>query len=113
MHQIELDSATKDNLKDLNLPDFLTVSYFVIDELYKQIEYLASRPGPVPTFSDSEVICLNLVGQMVCDSEKAWHRMVKKNYLRLFPKLLERSRYHRRCKDLQQITEIIRQFFWL
>jgi len=111
MHQIELDSATKDNLKDLNLPDFLTVSYFVIDELYKQIEYLASRPGPVPTFSDSEVICLNLVGQMVCDSEKAWHRMVKKNYLGLFPKLLERSRYHRRCKDLQQITEIIRQLF--
>lgn len=111
MNQIELDSATKDNLKDLNLPDFLTVSYFVIDELYKQIEYLASRPGPVPTFSDSEVICLNLVGQMVCDSEKAWHRMVKKNYLRLFPKLLERSRYHRRCKDLQQITEIIRQLF--
>jgi hypothetical protein len=111
MHQIELDPATKDKLKDLNLSDFLTVSFFVVDEVYRQIKHLASRPGPVPVFADSEVICLNLVGQMVCDSEKAWHKMVKKNYLSLFPKLLERSRYHRRCKDLQQMTESVRQMF--
>lgn len=36
----------------------------------------------------------------------AWIR--QKNYNHLFPKLLERSPYHRRCKDLQQITELMR-----
>lgn len=108
MSRIEIDSVFKDNLKELDLSDFLTVSFFVIDEIYNQVKYLVRRSGPNATFSDSEVICLNLVGHMVCDSEKAWYKMVKKNYLPLFPKLLERSRYHRRCKDLQQLTEVIR-----
>lgn len=108
MNRVELDPATKDKLKDLDLGDFLTVSFFIIDEIYQSIKHLAARSGPTPYFSDSEVICLNLVGQMVTDSENSWFKMVKKNYLKLFPKLLERSRYHRRCKDLQQITEVIR-----
>lgn len=108
MNRVELDPATKDKLKDLDLGDFLTVSFFIVDEIYQNIKHLVSRSGPMPYFSDSEVICLNLVGQMVTDSENSWFKMVKKNYLKLFPKLLERSRYHRRCKDLQQITEVIR-----
>jgi hypothetical protein len=108
MHQVQIDSVLKDNLKNLNLGDFLTVSFFIIDEIYQSVKHLVSRPGPEPRFSDSEVICLNLVGQMVCDSENGWYKLVKKNHLPLFPKLLERSRYHRRCKDLQQLTEVIR-----
>jgi hypothetical protein len=98
-------------LKELNLEDFLKLCYYVVDEVHKQVKESLPRSGPSPSFSDSEVICLNLVGQMLCDSEKAWHKLVKKNYLSLFPKLLERSRYHRRCKDLQQITELIRVHF--
>ncbi|SFF28504.1 hypothetical protein, partial [Thermoflexibacter ruber] len=90
MHQIAIDSVFKDNIKELNLSDFLTLTFFIIDEIYKEVGQLVERSGPKPTFSDSEVICLNLVGQMVCDSEKAWYKIVKKNYLALFPKLLER-----------------------
>lgn len=108
MHQVQIDSALKDNLKNLNQGDFLTVSFFIIDEIYQSIKHLVNRPGPEPVFSDSEIICLNLVGQMVSDSENGWYKLVKKNHLSLFPKLLERSRYHRRCKDLQQLTEVIR-----
>lgn len=108
MNRVEIDPATKDKLKDLDLGDFLTVSFFIVDEIYQNVKHLIDRSGPTPYFSDSEVICLNLVGQMVTDSENSWFKMVKKNYLKLFPKLLERSRYHRRCKDLQQITEVIR-----
>lgn len=100
--------ALKDNPKDLDLENFLTLTYCLVDELYQTLKYIVDRPGPNPLFSDSEVICLNLVGQMAFDSEKAWHGFVKKNYIHLFPKLLERSRYHRRCKDLQQITELMR-----
>lgn len=96
-------------LKDADLETFLTVCFFYLDEIYQPIAYLVGRPGPKPAFSDIEVITLNIVGQMFTDSEKAWHRFVKKNFLHLFPKLISRSRYHRRCKNLQQITEIIRQ----
>ncbi len=46
---------------------------------------------------------------MFTDSEKAWHRFVKKNYLPLFPELISCSRYHRRSKNLQQLTEVMRQ----
>ena len=69
MYQVQIDSALKDNLKNLNQGDFLKVSFFIIDEIYQSVKHLVSRPGPVPALSDSEIICLNLVGQMVCDSE--------------------------------------------
>jgi hypothetical protein len=101
--------SVKDSYKDLNLEDFITSVYYLVDNLYSQISYKVFRPGDKPSFSDSEIITLNLVGQMVHDSENGWYRFVKKNYLRLFPQLLERSRYHRRCKDSQQMTELIRK----
>lgn len=108
MHQESRFSVFKDTPEDLDLENFLTLTFYLVDELYQTLQYLVAGSGPTPFFSDSEVICLNLVGQMAFDSEKAWHGYVKKNYKHLFPKLLERSRYHRRCKDLQQITELIR-----
>lgn len=108
MHQVFIDPALKNTIKDLSLEDFLTFSYCILDEIYQFIKPSAKRRGSKPIFSDIEVICLNIVGQFFCDSEKAWHGFVKKNYLHLFPHLVERSRYHRRCKDLQKITELLR-----
>lgn len=90
MNQEKRLLAFKDNPKDLDLENFLTLTYYLVDELYQTLKHLVDRPGPSPLFSDSEVICLNLVGQMAFDSEKAWHGYVKKNYNHLFPKLLER-----------------------
>lgn len=97
------------NLKDADLETFLTVCFFYLDEIYQPIKFLVSRSGPKSEFSDIEVITLNVVGQLFTDSEKGWHRFVKKNYLHLFPKLISRSRYHRRSKNLQHLTEIMRQ----
>jgi hypothetical protein len=39
------------------------------------------------------------------DSELSFHRVVKKDYLNLFPDLISRSRYHRRRKDLMGIQQ--------
>jgi len=97
------------NLTESDLETFLTVCFYYLDEIYQPIKHIVSRPGPTPTFSDIEIITLNVVGQMFTDSEKAWHRFIKKNFLPLFPKLISRSRYHRRSKDLQQLTEVMRQ----
>ncbi len=104
---INLDD--KDTLKNLNLEDFLTVVYYMVDNLYNAIASYSNRPGIKPIFSDSEVLTLNLVGQMFGDSENGWYKYVKKNYIHLFPHLVERSRYHKRCKNLQQMTELLRQ----
>lgn len=104
---INLDD--KDTLKNLNLEDFLTVVYYMVDNLYNAIAGYSNRPGIKPIFSDSEVLTLNLVGQMFGDSENGWYKYVKKNYIHLFPHLVERSRYHKRCKNLQQMTELLRQ----
>jgi hypothetical protein len=54
----------KDNPKDLDLDNFLTLTYCLVDELYQTLKYLVDRPGLNPLFSDSEVICLNLVRQV-------------------------------------------------
>jgi len=95
-------------LKDCDLETIFLITYYYVDELYQQMSHLVSRPGPRPVFTDSEVISVNLVGQMMSDSEKAWHSYVSRNYSKLFPDLIERSRYHRRCKDLMQLTNLMR-----
>ena len=102
------EDSLKVNVKEDKLEDFFLIVYFYVDEIYQQLQHWVRRPGPKPDFSDSEVIALNLIGQMVSDSENAWHRFVRKNYLHLFPDLTSRSRYHRRCKNLQQLTELMR-----
>ena len=112
MHQSGISTSFKDSLKNTNLEDFLTYSFCIIDDIFQTIKHFVERPGPACKFYDSEVICLNLIGQMVTDSENSWHVFVQKNYLKMFPNLIERSgtppgRYHRRCKDLQQITELL------
>lgn len=68
----------------------MTLTYCIVNELYQTLKYLVNRSGPIPLFSDSEVICLNLVGQaerrpIAFDSEKAWHGYVKKIITISFP----------------------------
>lgn len=109
MYQTFSHPTLQDNLKDASFEDFLTVAFFLIDEMVSPLAWLVKRPGTKPEFADSEVICLHLVGQMFNSSQAAWHAFVKKNYLHLFPRLPERSRYHRRCKDLQHLVRVLQQ----
>jgi hypothetical protein len=89
------DTAPPENLEDL----FLSV-YFFIDELVKLAGGPPVRSGPKSRFSDSEALCVQVVGQFLALSEHQWHRFVAANCLHLFPSLLERSAFHKRCKDL-------------
>ena len=101
--------SLKINVKESDMDTFFTVVFYYVDEIYQKIKPYLERPGPEPAFTDSEVITINIVGQMCSDSENAWHSFVRKNFGYLFPLLIERSRYHRRCKCLQQATELLRQ----
>lgn len=104
-----MNESLKLTLEDANLEDIFTLIYFHVDEFYQQVAHLVTRNGPQPPFSDSEVITLTLVNQMVNDSETAFFKFVKRNYRPLFPQLLERSRYHRRSKSLFKLMNLIRQ----
>ncbi len=88
------------------------VVFVLIDNQYKRIVNNYSRlraSGPEPEFSDSEVIALALMAELATNnSENAWIPYVTKNYKYLFPKIIERSRYNRRVKDLTQIIDEIR-----
>lgn len=99
----------KDTLETQSLENLLTTVFFYVDEYYQQIQQWVERSGPKPSFSDSEVITLSLVNHMVTNSETAWYGFIKRNYVHLFPHLIERSRFHRRSKSLFKLTNLIRQ----
>ncbi|WP_020602555.1 hypothetical protein [Spirosoma spitsbergense] len=63
--------SLKDTLEEGSLEDMLTIVYYYVDEFYQKIGFLVERPGPQAVFSDSEVITLALVNQMVTNSETA------------------------------------------
>ncbi len=82
--------------------DLCTEAYVVIDDLYRA--YLApldQRPGPKAACTDSEVITLTVVAELVgLDEEVAFLAYVGRNHSALFPRLPERSRYNRRRRTL-------------
>jgi hypothetical protein len=101
--------SLKDTLEEGSLEDMLTIVYYYVDEFYQKVGFLVDRPGPQAVFSDSEVITMALVNQMVTNSETAWYDFIKRNYSHLFPQLIERSRFHRRSKGLFKLTNLMRQ----
>ena len=90
--------------------DLCTAVYVVVDELYQVVAApYDHRPGPCAEFSDSEVITLTLVAELVeLDEEKKFLGYVRRNHLALFPLLPERSRYNRRRRALTEVTNRIR-----
>jgi hypothetical protein len=91
--------------------DLCTYAYVTVDELF-QASVLPHdhRPGPRSTFSDSEVITLTLVAEIVgLDDEAVFLDYVARNHRALFPLLPDRSRYNRRRRALGQATNTIRR----
>ena len=66
-------------LKESNLETLWVVIYYYVDELYQQVKHLVKRPGSRPKLSDSEVLTICIVGQMMSNSESAWYRYVRKS----------------------------------
>ena len=74
------------------IPDFValcTVAYVVIDDLYRaHLAPLDRRPGPRGRCSDSEIIALTLVAELVgLDEEVAFLAYLRRNHPTLFPSL--------------------------
>ena len=68
------------------------------------------KPGPQPKFSDAEVISLSLLSEaMMFDSENYLFKCLQKERQGTFAHLIERSRYNRRRKQLNGLTEKVRR----
>ena len=108
MLKFQYDYITKNE----NLEDLFTIILAIVDDLYQSYapeEVKNRRNISEARCSDSEIITISIVGEMMgVDSETAWHSFVKKNYSHLFPHLCCRSRYHRRKKNLYLLTELLR-----
>ncbi len=90
--------------------DLCTHAYVIVDELYQVVAAPHDhRSGPAAELSDSEVITLTLVAELVeADKESRFLAYVRRNHLALFPKLPERSRFNRRRRALTEVTNRIR-----
>ena len=91
--------------------DLCTAAYVVIDDLYRA--HLAPRdrrPGPRGRCTDSEIITLSVVAELVGqDEEVAFLAYLRRNHRALFPHLPGRSRYNRRRRALREATNVLRR----
>lgn len=91
---------------------FLTGLYTIVDDWYQAegARLLASKPGAKPVFSDSEVLTLSLA-QHWCGytSEREWLRVVRQNFLPLFPRLVSQSEFNRRARNLCRLLNELRR----
>lgn len=91
--------------------DMCTALYCLVDDLYQPLaQQHDQRPGPRAACSDSEVITLTLLAEILgLDEEVAFLAHMQRHWCSLFPVLPERSRYNRRRRALQRVTGGIRQ----
>ena len=90
--------------------DLCTHVYVVTDEVYQRaVAPYDTRPGPRSGFSDSELLTVSIVAELVgLDAETRCLAYLRRNHPTLFPRLPERSRYNRRRRQLAEPTNRIR-----
>ncbi len=90
--------------------DLCTYVYVLVDERYRVVAApYDHRPGPRSAFTDSEVITLTLVAELLgLDEETAFLAYLGRHHRALFPLLPERSRYNRRRRCLTEVTNRLR-----
>jgi len=91
-----------------NTQTILTIIFCLIDDLVKS-QTRAPRPGVVPRFSDSELVAIVLYKELAgIESERQFLRLIRRDYLYLFPKLVGQSQFNRRTRALAWLIEKIR-----
>lgn len=93
-----------------NFLDLCTYVYVVTDEVYQRaVAPYDARPGPQAAFSDSELLTVSIVAELVgLDAETRCLAYLRRNHPTLFPLLPERSRYNRRRRGLAEVTNRVR-----
>jgi len=88
---------------DMPVDAFLTALYTIVDDWYQAYApaLLAGKAGDHPEFADSEVLTLALAQHWLgYQHERRFLRFIRRNYLPLFPRLLDQSQFNRRARSL-------------
>ena len=96
----------------LDAVTLLTTIFVLVDDWYQQqgIHFVPSRPGPAPTFSDSEVMTLLVaMDYFPYPGEQQFLGFIRANYESLFPNLLDQSQFNRRARRLEGLQEELRR----
>jgi hypothetical protein len=100
--------------EELSLEDLFFVVYYITNEFLSSIggqQALRASNNNNPKFTDSEIMTINIVGQLAGqNSQSAWFRYVRKNYMYLFPNISQRSQYVKRSFRLKSITCFLQQY---
>src|SRR5713226_7379528 len=95
-----------------DLATVLTTLFTIFDDTMKgsaMIQDALKRPGSAPRLSDSEVITLALYQELIGEPrEDHFFRLHQASLRTFFPGLNERSRYHRRKRDLWLVILAVR-----
>jgi len=89
----------------------LTIIFTLVDDIMKEpkISSHLERSGPNPELEDSETITIALYQELIGENrENHFYRLHQSELKAYFPKLIERSRYNRRKRDLYQIFLAVR-----
>lgn len=101
--------------KMIDMETLMIVVYVIVDDWYQKqgAKFLKGKRGSKPQFSDSEVLTLLLLMDVIpFPSERQFLAFIRANYLCLFPRLLDRSQFNRRARYLWPLLEQLRRF-WL
>ena len=98
----------------MNMPTetFLTTLYTIIDDWYQQYapRFLAGKAGRKSQFSDSEVMTLSLAQHWLGKHhEREFLRLIRNNFLPLFPRLIDQSQFNRRARNLCWLIHRMRE----
>ena len=93
-----------------NFVELCTATYVLVDDLYRVLAAPHDRrPGPRSRCSESELITMTLLAEVVgLAEEAAFLGYLRRNHPALFPHLPERTRYNRRRRGLVAVTNRIR-----
>lgn len=91
-----------------NTQTILTIIFCLVDDLVNK--YARPKPGARAKFADSELIALVLYKELAdIESEHQLLRLIRRDYLYMFPKLIGQSQFNRRARSLCRLIEKIRQ----
>lgn len=93
----------------LDTATILTIIFCTVDDIVN-MHPKHPKPGAPPRFTDSELIALIMYKELAgIESERQLLRFIQRDYLSLFPELIDQSQFNRRSRDLAWLIEDIRQ----
>lgn len=92
----------------LDIATVLTTIFTYVDEYCKS--HSSEKPGPTPKLTDSEIITIAIFCELMGKTSEYAHTRCVIHWLQhYFPRMIDRSRYHRRLKGLTKLINDVRE----